>query len=150
VVSTLVGRQQYACRVAYRVAADVVLTVHVAIVAFVILGLLLTLLGGALRWSWVRNRWFRGGHLATIAVIVVQSWFGVICFLTDWEMGLRRRGGQATYDESFIGYWLGRLLFIEGVPGWVFMVVYTAFGALVLASLWLVPVRWRTRAEAHG
>lgn len=57
----------------YRLAADGVLIAHVGIVLFVVLGLALTLLGGALRWRWVSNRWFRGVHLLMIGVIVAQA-----------------------------------------------------------------------------
>lgn len=42
----------------YRWAADAMLVVHVGIVLFVILGLVLTLLGGVLGWRWVHGRFF--------------------------------------------------------------------------------------------
>ncbi len=125
----------------YRALADMVLTLHVGVVLFVVGGLVATLLGGAMRWRWVSNRWFRAAHLACIVIIVMQSWLGVVCPLTDLEMWLRVKGGQRAYDESFMAHWLGRLLFIEAPP-WAFVLAYTAFGAAVLASLWLVPVRW--------
>lgn len=128
----------------YRLAADGVLIAHVGIVLFVVLGLALTLLGGALRWRWVSNRWFRGVHLLMIGVIVAQAWGGVVCPLTTWEMRLRGLGGQRTYDETFVAHWLGNLLFVHAEP-WVFIVAYSAFGVLVLLSFQWVPVRWRPR-----
>jgi hypothetical protein len=126
----------------YRLAADAILVTHVGIVLFVILGLVLTLIGGVLGWRFVRNRWFRVTHLGLIFIIVGQAWGGIICPLTTWEMRLRVAGGQRAYDETFIAHWLGELLFFSA-PGWVFVVCYTAFGLLVLASFWWVPVRWR-------
>ena len=126
----------------YRRAADGVLICHVGIVLFVVLGLVFTFVGGALGWRWVSNRWFRGAHLALIFIIVGQAWGGVVCPLTTWEMRLRRAGGQKAYDETFIAHWLGELLFISA-PSWVFVVSYSGFGLLVLASFWWVPVRWR-------
>lgn len=75
-------------------------------------------------------------------MIVGQAWAGVVCPLTTWEMGLRRAAGQAAYNETFIAHWLGQLLFMSA-PAWVFVVAYSAFGLLVLLSLWWVPVRWR-------
>ena len=125
----------------FALAADAVLVVHVTFVLFVVAGLLLILLGGARGWRWVRSRRFRVLHLAAIAIVVVQSWLGVICPLTTLEMALRARAGQATYDGSFISHWLGRLLYIDA-PWWLFVVVYTAFAALVVASwLWVRPRR---------
>jgi len=93
----------------YMAAADALLIVHFLFVLFIILGLLLILLGGALSWSWVRNPWFRLAHLAGIVIVVLQSWGGVICPLTTWEMELRARAGEAVYAGSFISHWLGRL-----------------------------------------
>jgi hypothetical protein len=126
----------------YRGLADGVLVLHLSVVLFVVVGLVLTLLGGWCRWSWVGNRWFRGVHLLTIAVIVLQSWLGVVCPLTDLEMWLRIRGGQQAYNETFIAHWLGRVLWVAA-PGWVFAVAYTGFGALVAWTLWAIPVCWR-------
>src|SRR5699024_9030622 len=103
------------------------------------------LIGWARRWRWVRNPWFRFIHLALIAFIVVQTWLGELCPLTVWEDWLRESAGQAAYGQSFVQYWLGRLIFID-VPWWVFQVVYTAFGAVVVASWVHCPPRLPRRA----
>lgn len=124
----------------YLLAADAMLALHVLFVAFVIFGLVLILAGGALKWSWVRNRAFRIAHLVAIGVVVLQSWFGMICPLTIIEMKLRARAGDATYAGSFIAHWLESLLYYQA-PAWVFAVCYTAFGILVIASWFWVPPR---------
>ncbi|MEM8984161.1 MAG: DUF2784 domain-containing protein [Pseudomonadota bacterium] len=123
----------------YAIAADIVLSVHVSIVVFIVIGLALIVIGWVCAWRWVRNPWFRLTHLACIGVVVVQSWFGIVCPLTTLEMHLRRLAGEATYAGSFIGYWLHNLLFFEA-PSWVFIVVYTLFGSLVVATwIWVRP-----------
>lgn len=128
----------------FLLAADVVLMLHVLFVAFVVVGLLLILIGKPLNWAWVRNPWFRFAHLAAIAVVVLQAWFGVICPLTTLEMALRDRAGDATYSGTFVSHWLETLLYYEA-PAWVFAVCYTAFGALVVLSwFWVRP---RARRE---
>ena len=120
-------------------AADALLVVHVAFVLFVVFGLALILLGKWRQWKWVRNPWFRIVHLSAIGIVVLESWLGVVCPFTDWEMALRRQAGGAVYSESFIAHWLGRLLYYRA-PEWVFMMIYTAFGALVVASwFWVRP-----------
>jgi hypothetical protein len=121
----------------FRIAADLLLVMHVLFVAFVLLGLLVILAGWPLGWKWVRNRWFRLAHLAGIGVVVLQSWLGMICPLTTWEMALRREAGDATYTGGFVAHWLGRLLYFEAPP-WVFAAGYSAFGALVVLSWWWV------------
>ncbi|MCZ6673328.1 MAG: DUF2784 domain-containing protein [Verrucomicrobia bacterium] len=120
----------------YSFAADAILLLHVLFVAFVVVGLILIFVGVACKWSWVRNRKFRFAHLAGIGVVVVQSWLGVICPLTNLEMALRERAGDAVYSESFIAHLLERILYHQAPP-WVFVVCYTAFGALVVSS-WIV------------
>jgi len=124
----------------YLLAADALLFSHVMFVAFVVFGLLLILIGKVMDWLWVRNLWFRLAHLAAIAVVVLQSWAGVICPLTTWEMALRERAGGATYPGSFVSHWLEVLLYYRA-PAWVFAVCYTVFGALVVASWFWVPPR---------
>lgn len=119
--------------------ADSLLALHAAIVVFVVGLLPLIALGGWRGWRWVRNRTVRIAHLLLIAFIVLQTWLGQLCPLTVWEQDLRRMAGQAGYSQSFIEYWLSRLLFFEA-PWWLFTLVYTVFGGLVLAAwLWLPP-----------
>lgn len=130
-------------QLAYLLAADALLLLHVLFVAFVIVGLLLILLGGAFGWRWVRNPLFRWLHLVAIAVVVAQAWVGLVCPLTSWEMALRERAGEAVYAGGFIAHWLEQLLYYRA-PDWVFVLVYSLFGLLVLASWFLVrPRPWR-------
>jgi hypothetical protein len=72
-------------------------------------------------------------HLAGIAFVVIQSWAGLFCPLTTLEMWLRGQAGGAQYEGSFIQYWLGRFLYYDA-PAWVFVVVYTVFGLLVIIT----------------
>ncbi|MES2399035.1 MAG: DUF2784 domain-containing protein [Pseudomonadota bacterium] len=120
--------------------ADFVLIIHVGVVAFVVLGQLLFVMGGFKDWTWVRRIWIRLMHLALMAFVLVQSWVGMTCPLTIWEQTLRRQAGQSAYAESFIGHWLSQLIFFNAPP-WVFVVAYTLFGALVVLTWWRIPPR---------
>ena len=123
----------------FLLAADALLLSHVLFVAFVVLGLALILVGKPLGWAWIRNPWFRLIHLAAIGVVVLQSWIGVICPLTNWEMALRERAGAAVYSGAFISHWLESILYYRA-PAWVFTVCYTVFAAAVVASwFWIRP-----------
>lgn len=121
----------------YLILADGLLILHTLLVAFVILGLLATFVGYFRRWRWVRNLWFRLSHLLVIAVVVAQSWLGMICPLTTWEMALRQKAGEVGYQGSFVEHWLQSILYYSA-PGWVFVLGYTLFGALVIVSWFLV------------
>jgi len=120
--------------------ADALLILHVGIVAFVVLGTVLILVGGWRRWRWVRGFKWRLAHLLLMGFVVLQTWLGELCPLTVWEQALRRRAGQVVYDASFIEHWLSRLIFFEA-PWWVFVTAYTGFAALVLVSWFKVPPR---------
>lgn len=120
--------------------ADLVLLLHLAVVLFVVGGLVLVVVGNALGWNWVNRLSFRLSHLAAIAVVVGQSWFGLTCPLTTLESWLRAQAGTEAYETGFIKHWLHQLLFFEA-PTWVFTLVYTAFGLLVVASWWCYPPR---------
>lgn len=129
----------------YRIAADLVLLVHAVFVAFVVLGLAAILVGKLRSWAWVRNPCFRVAHLAAIGVVVLQSWFGVICPLTKWEMALRGRAGDAVYAGAFIAHWLESILYYRA-PAWIFAAAYTIFGVLVAISWYWVrprPFSWK-------
>jgi hypothetical protein len=123
----------------YLVAADIILLCHVLFVAFVVIGLLLIFVGKIYSWSWIRNPGFRFLHLAAIAVVVLQSWFGAICPLTTVEMYFRSRAAGAVYSGSFITHWLESFLYYQ-LPSWVFVVAYTGFGTVTVASwFWIRP-----------
>ena len=133
----------------YRLLADVVLLLHFAYVAFVVVGLVLVLVGGLRGWNWVRNIWFRGAHVAAILIVVVEAWLDVVCPLTTLENYLRRLAGQATHRESLIADMVHRVMFVQASP-WVFTLAYTLFGLAVLATfVWLPPRRTRRQPEAN-
>ncbi|MEO5669085.1 MAG: DUF2784 domain-containing protein [Ramlibacter sp.] len=113
--------------------ADITLALHVAIVAFVVGGLLLIFAGNAVGWTWVNSWLFRLAHIAAIAIVAAQAWLGMVCPLTTLEMWLRSRAGETGYAGTFIGHWLQVLLYYDA-PAWVFTAVYTLFALLVVAA----------------
>lgn len=120
--------------------ADAVLALHVAIVAFVVLGEMLFLIGGWRGWRWIRSLPLRLLHLALMVFVAIQAWLGALCPLTVWEQRLRALAGQTGYQESFIEHWLSKLIFFQA-PWWIFVAAYTAFALLVLATWWRFPPR---------
>ena len=128
----------------YALLADTVLVLHFAVVVFVVGGLVAILAGNRCGWRWVNDPWFRYAHLAAIGIVVVQSWLGQLCPLTILESWLREQGGSTGYSKSFIEHWVQRVLYYEA-PMWVFAVLYTAFGLLVVAAWWSFPPRRRRR-----
>ena len=133
----------------YQLLADGVLSLHVAIVAFVVGGLVLIVVGNLRGWPWVNAVWFRLAHLAAIAVVVAEAWFGVVCPLTSLEMWLRAEARATTYAGSFIEHWLQRVLYFEA-PAWVFTLGYSLFGLAVVATWWYFPPRFNRRHETDG
>jgi hypothetical protein len=116
--------------------ADIVLFIHVLYVSFVVVGFAAILAGWVGRWEWVRNFWFRLGHLAAMAFVALESLVGVVCPLTLWEGALRRD----FYDRSFIGHWMNELIYYD-LDEKTFLVIYVAFTAVVLGVFVLFPPR---------
>src|SRR5687768_11597116 len=127
-----------------RIAADFIVMIHAGYVAFVVVGQLLILLGWLARWQWIRNVWFRGLHLTAIVVVVLESWFGIVCPLTTLEQWLRVQGGETTYRGDFLGQVVHDLLFFDWEP-WVFTTMYTVFGGIIVLTLLFVPPRRKSR-----
>jgi hypothetical protein len=121
--------------------ADFVLIVHFAFVAFVVVGLLLIWIGCFRRWIFVRNFWFRFGHLAAIGLVAAESLAGTVCPLTTWENRLRELAGGEAYEESFVQHWLQRVIFFD-LGERAFTIIYITFFLAVALSLWLVPPVW--------
>lgn len=128
----------------YQILADTVLTIHVAIVLFVVGGLVMVVTGHFRGWRWVSNPWFRLAHVIAIVIVVLQAWLGVLCPLTTLEVWLRSQAGEAGYSGSFVQYWLQELLYYQA-PAWVFILAYTLFGLLVVLTWWYCPPRSRRK-----
>ena len=130
----------------YQLLADVVLSLHVAIVVFVVGGLVFIIAGNLRAWRWANALWFRAAHLTAIAVVIAEAWIGVVCPLTTFEMWLRVKAHATTYAGSFVEYWFQRILYYEA-PAWVFALGYSLFGLAVVATWWYFPPRLNRRAH---
>jgi len=131
-----------------KLLADFIVVCHAAYFSFVVFGLVLILLGIALRWGWVRNFWFRALHLTMIGIVVLEALIGMTCPLTSWEKRLRDLAGEGSYTGDFIGYWAHRLIFYDFKP-WVLDVLQVSFGLAVLAAFVLAPPRWPRRKQGR-
>ena len=120
--------------------ADMVLTLHVGVVAFAVGGLLLIIVGNVWHWPWVNRLWLRLAHLLSIAIVVAEAWLGITCPLTRLEMRLRTSAGAARYQGGFIEHWLSQVLYFDA-PLWVFTLAYSLFALAVLAAWRRFPPR---------
>ena len=127
----------------YRIIADAVVVFHMAYALTVVLGLPAIWVGILRKHSWSRNFWWRCGHLAMILIVVAEAWAGVPCPLTTWEHQLRELAQQETYAGDFIANLVHDWLFYDLSPEF-FMVAYSLFGLMVLASFVVAPPRWPT------
>jgi hypothetical protein len=102
----------------YRAAADLVVLVHLAFVAFVVLGGLLVL----------RRPWVAWIHLPAALWGALIEFGGWICPLTPLEVALRQSAGEAGYSGGFIEHYVVALLYPEALT----RELQIAFGALVV------------------
>ncbi|HEV2530463.1 DUF2784 family protein [Phenylobacterium sp.] len=113
-----------------------VLAAHLAVIGFNVFGLVAIPLGGWLGWRWVRVRWWRALHLASLAVVALQAALGRACFLTIWQDDLTG-GGHA---DPLIARWVNSVIYWP-LPIWVFTAAYLAVLAYVLGLWWWVRPR---------
>lgn len=119
---------------AYRLAADATLLLHLSFIVFVVLGGLL-----AWRWRWVP---LLHGPAAAWGAFVELS--GRACPLTDLENHFRQLAGQAGYGEGFIEHYLLAIVYPAGLTRdmqFALAGVVVAVNAVVYARLW-----WRRRS----
>jgi hypothetical protein len=125
-------------------AADAILWVHVAIIAFNLFGLVAIPLGAWRAWRFVRIFWWRALHLGALAVVALQAVLGRTCFLTSWEGDLLSRAGEVSMGGPLIQRWVSQLVFWS-FPLWVFAALYVGVCVYTLLLWWFVPpeVPWR-------
>jgi hypothetical protein len=136
--------------------ADLVLSLHLCYVGFVLIGQALIVIGACRGWKWVRNPWFRCAHVLAIGIVVVESLLGITCPLSTWEMNYRDaahqdsnllRSGVQIPEISYTLFFLRKLLFSRTSPS-VYIPIYVTFFLLVVLSLVLAPPRWRRAVTA--
>ena len=85
----------------FSILADATVVLHVAFVAFVLLGGLLVL-------RWRRVAWVHVPSVAWAAWVEFAGWY---CPLTPLENWLRQRGGGLPYTSSFVEHYVLPLLY---------------------------------------
>jgi hypothetical protein len=119
-----------------RLAADALVVLHLAFVAFVVLGGLLVL-----RWRWLA--W------AHVPAAIWGAWIefaGWICPLTPLENRLREQAGQPGYATSFVEHYLMPVLY----PASLSRELQWLLGGLVVvvnAAVYLIA--WRRSQALH-
>jgi len=89
----------------YRIAADFVVVIHFAFIAFVVFGALLVA-----RWGWLV--WL---HLPAFAWGLIVETTGRLCPVTDIENALRAKAGQSGYPGGFIDHYLLAIIYPAGL-----------------------------------
>lgn len=127
--------------------ADLIVVLHFCYVTFTVGGEIVILLGGALKWAWVRNLPFRIVHAASVVLVAGEALAGASCPLTVWEYRLRLLAGQRVEAQiSFVARLVRSIIFYD-FPAWVFLALYVGFAAaVVLTFILLPPMRKRSGA----
>ena len=118
----------------YRLAADLILILHLAFVLFVVLGGLLVL-------RWPKLVWL---HLAAVTWGALIEFIGFVCPLTPLEVNLRRLGGEAGYEGDFIQHYITVLLYPSGLT----REMQIGLGSAVLGLNLLIYAYWFAHRRA--
>lgn len=127
----------------YARLADALVLMHLAFVAFVVLGQVGILAGIALRKPWARNLTFRSIHLVCIGVVAAEGMLDIECPITVWERNLRFSAGEEVSNAPFIPRMANRILFYPGIPHSYFEWGHIGFGAMVFLTFILWPPKFR-------
>ena len=118
----------------FRYLADGVLVLHLAFIAFVVLGGFLVLRFPALAWI----------HLPAVAWAAATEFLGIVCPLTPLENRLRALGGDAGYGGGFIEHYLAAWVYPVGLTREIQWLLGFAVIAINLAIY--LKLRQRRRA----
>lgn len=124
----------------YALLADAVVVLHVAYIAYLLLGALLVR-------RWRLTLW---PHLAAVAWGVWVAATGGICPLTPLEISLRVRAGQAGYRGGFVEHYVLPVLYPEGLTRGVLVaeaVLVIAVNVALYAWVWRA---WRLARDDRG
>jgi hypothetical protein len=119
----------------YRLAADAVVALHLAFIAFVVAGGVLVLRNP--RWALL--------HLPAVAWVAWLEFTGALCPLTPLENELRMRAGEAGYAGGFIQHYLLPVIYPPGLTPQVQTMLGAAVVVLNLAVYWCARRRHRRR-----
>ncbi|MEW6519711.1 MAG: DUF2784 domain-containing protein [Thermodesulfobacteriota bacterium] len=124
----------------YRLAADLLVIIHLLFIVFVITG-------GFLALRWPRLTYLHIPAAMWGALIEFQGW---ICPLTPLEQQLRQAGGQSAYSGGFVEHYVEPVVYPAGLTREMQII----FGFMVvtinlLAYTWLL-MRWRRAKRAKG
>ena len=118
------------------VLAQLILALHLLVIAFNLLGLIAIPLGAWQGWAWVRIRWWRALHVGSWVVVALQAALGRACFLTIWQDDLS--GGEA--GGPLVMRVINSLIYWP-LPMWAFTAAYVTLFVYVLALGRLVPAK---------
>jgi hypothetical protein len=125
-----------------RLAADAVVVLHLAFIAFVVLG-------GILAW---RNLWFAWVHLPAVAWGAYAELTGSVCPLTPLENALRIRAGQGGYEGGFVEQYLLPVIYPAGLTPahqrWIGVVVIAVNLAVYAAAIAIARRRAAGRRQS--
>ncbi len=134
-------RPEPSSRETVQTLANLVAVLHLLYFAFVVLGSAAIVAGAFRHWNWVRNSWFRVGHLLAIWIVLAEDVIGLVCPLNVAESGLRH---SAASPESGAGREIDRLLH-HTIYGRPLDAIYWSLGILALLLLFLVPPNFLRR-----
>lgn len=122
---------------AWRILADLLVTVHLAFAGFVVFG-------GFLAWRW---RWVLFAHLPALAWGFWVETSGQICPLTPLEIHWRHLAGEAGYTGGFLDHYVVSILYPPGLTRadqWVLAALLLGINLVAYGGL-LRPQRRRRR-----
>ena len=123
--------------------AELILTVHLFVIAFNVIGLVVIPIGSWREWRIVRVAWLRLLHLTFMVAVAAQALAGRACILTIWQ---DRLAGNMKPVEPLIMRSVDTMIYWD-LPMWLFTAMYSVLLLYVLALIFLVPFSFGNTAN---
>jgi hypothetical protein len=120
-----------------RLAADALVALHFAFIAFVVAGGLLTL----------RHKGWAIVHLPAVAWAAWTEFTATVCPLTPWENALRAKAGEAGYAGGFVDHYIVPIIYPQALTPDA--QVELGVGVVALNAV-IYALAWRRSRTARG
>ncbi|RJX25651.1 MAG: DUF2784 domain-containing protein [Desulfurivibrio sp.] len=124
----------------YRLAADLLVVIHLLFIIFVITG-------GFLVLRWPRLTYLHIPAAMWGALIEFQGW---ICPLTPLEQQLRQAGGQSAYSGGFVEHYVEPVVYPAGLTREMQIIFGFMVVAINLLAYGRLLMRWRRAKGTKG
>lgn len=126
----------------YKILITIVLLLHLLWILFILYGFFFTLIGVFFKKELLKNFWLRTTHLIGIIFVATLTALDKYCPLTLVEIKLRQKINSDFNMDSFIIYYLEKLIYPEINPNFIIILTYIIAILSLVFYIILPPIKF--------